>query len=149
MKFFHKFILLFIVFCCITGLGFLFVREGEYYITINNKEIEVDIADTDNEQYQGLSNREKLCADCGMLFVYDDKKVRDFVMRNMNFDLDIIWIEDDEIVRIDENLYAEGASPTRSYSSGAPVNYVLEVNSGFCGENGIKVGDIIDVISNS
>ncbi len=112
-------------------------------IIIDDKIIEVEIADTAEKHYQGLSNRENLCDNCGMLFVFPDKEERTFVMRDMNFPLDIIWISNDKIVKIDKNLLPEGSNPKMLYSSGQPVNYVLEMNSGYAGKHGFKTGDMV------
>lgn len=112
-------------------------------VIIDNKIIEAEIADTAEKHYQGLSNRKNLCDNCGMLFIFPDKKERTFVMRDMNFPLDIIWIDDDKIVKIDKNLLPEGSNPKMLYSSGQPVNYVLEMNSGYAGKHGFKTGDMV------
>lgn len=120
------------------------ISDSDYTkVIINDKIVNVEIAGTAEKHYQGLSNRENLCENCGMLFVFPDKKERTFVMRDMNFPLDIIWIDDDKIVKIDKNLPSEGSNPKILYSSGQPVNYVLEVNAGFCDKNNIKIGDKI------
>jgi len=116
-------------------------QENEKHVIINNKKIKVEIADTAELQYRGLSDREELCDNCGMLFVFPDKQVRTFVMRNMNFPLDMIWIDDDKIVKINKNTIPEANNPVMRYSSDVLVNYVLEVSGGFCDENGIRVGD--------
>lgn len=110
-------------------------------ITINKKKVSVELADTPEKRYKGLSGRKNLCHDCGMLFVFEDKGKRNFVMRDMNFNLDIIWIAGDKIIQVDKNLPRESENPQRSYSSEFPVDSVLEVNAGFCEENNIKVGD--------
>lgn len=112
-------------------------------VIINDKIVNVEIADTAEKHYQGLSNRKNLCDNCGMLFIFPDKKERTFVMRNMNFPLDIIWISNDKIVKIDKNLLPEGSNPKMLYSSGQPVNYVLEMNSGYAGKHGFKTGDMV------
>lgn len=112
-------------------------------VIINDKIVNVEIANTAEKHYQGLSNRKNLCDNCGMLFIFPDKKERTFVMRNMNFPLDIIWIDDDKIVKIDKNLLPEGENPVNNYSPDIPVNYVLEVNGGFADKNNIKTGDKI------
>lgn len=112
-------------------------------VIINDKIVNVEIADTAEKHYQGLSNRKNLCDNCGMLFIFPDKKERAFVMRDMNFPLDIIWISNDKIVKIDKNLLPEGSNPKMLYSSGQPVNYVLEMNSGYAGKHGFKTGDMV------
>ena len=112
-------------------------------IIINNTEIKVEIADTPEIRYKCLSNREELFAGCGMLFIFPEKEIRTFVMRDMNFALDIIYIDNDKIVKINKNAPSEGSDPVMRYSSDLPANYVLEVNSGFCEENKIEIGDEI------
>ncbi len=125
--------------------------EKNKTIKINDHEITVETADTPEEQYRGLSNQESLCENCGMLFIFNDKSERTFVMREMNFPLDIIFIDGDplageagKIVKIYKNLPPEGAEPKNVYKSGEPVDYVLEVNGGFSDKNGIGVGDVIE-----
>ncbi len=113
-------------------------------VEINGKEIEVEIADTPESRYNGLSNRDGLRADYGMLFVFEDKRERTFVMREMNFPLDIIWIDGNTIIGISENLPPEGKRYKNLYKSPAPVDYVLEVNASFADKNNIKIGDTVN-----
>jgi uncharacterized membrane protein (UPF0127 family) len=112
-------------------------------VEINDVKIRVEIADNSFSRYRGLSDREELCSDCGMLFVFPEKNKQTFVMRKMKFPLDIIWVADNKIIKIDKNLPPEGSMPKNFYSSGAPINYVLEVNAGFTDENNIKAGDMV------
>jgi len=113
------------------------------YLEISEAIIKVEIADTSEKHYLGLSKRLELCPDCGMIFVFKNNISRQFVMRNMEFPLDIIWIDDNEIIGIEKNLVPEGVKPKNIYNSKQEVNYVLEVNGGFCENNNIKVGDKI------
>lgn len=114
------------------------------YIKINLTTIKIEIANTPELKYQGLSGRKSLCANCGMLFIFKNKTRPTFVMRQMYFPLDIIWIEDDSIKQIDKNLSPEGEQPINFYQSQEDVNYVLEVNAGYSDKNNIKVGDKIE-----
>jgi hypothetical protein len=112
-------------------------------IKIGSQKIKAEIVTTPLAAYRGLSNRPTLGADEGMLFNFIDKQEREFVMREMNFPLDIIFIADDRIIKIAANLPPEGNDVVNIYSSGGPVNQVLEVNGGYCREKGINVGDQI------
>ena len=114
-------------------------------VIINNKLIKTELATTFSQQYLGLSNRQTLCADCGMLFVFSDFDEREFVMRDMNFPLDIIFISRGKIINISENLKPEGSNPTYIYKSIAPADMVLEVPGGYAKKQGIKVGDLVSV----
>jgi len=112
-------------------------------IKINQQIIKAEIVSNASDQYSGLSNRVSLCADCGMLFVFPDKQDREFVMRNMNFPLDIIFLDNGKIINIAANLKPEGNSPVTRYKSLAPANQVLELNGGYSEKYGVKAGDMV------
>ncbi len=114
-------------------------------VVIGSKPIRVMVADSLEKQLQGLSDRSGLCPDCGMLFVFPQAQTRNFWMKDMRFPLDIIWISGSTIVKIDKRLPPEGDAPVNIYGSDAPVNYVLEVNGGYCDAFNIKVGDEIKI----
>ena len=59
-------------------------------LKINNLEIVVEIADTQEEQMQGLMNRASLNEFEGMLFVFPDEMPRTFWMKNTLIPLDMI-----------------------------------------------------------
>ena len=109
-------------------------------LKINKQVLQVEIADTVQERYLGLSNRSFLCADCGLLFLFEKLETRQFVMRNMNFPLDIIFIENDVIVKIAKNLSPEGSDPKNLYYSDFPVDKVLEVNAEVSDQYNFQVG---------
>ncbi|PLX22190.1 hypothetical protein C0584_00345 [Candidatus Parcubacteria bacterium] len=114
------------------------------YLTINNTKVNlIDVLSSDEETYLGLSFRESICENCGMLFEFNEKSQKTFVMRDMMFSLDIIWIDDDVVIKIDEKLPPEGHEVSNYYSSERAITRVLEVNGGFTSENDIKVGDKI------
>lgn len=117
-------------------------------VTIAEKTIKVEVAKSEEERSKGLSNRESLDLDSGMLFVFDSQKGNPvFWMKDTKIPLDMIWIKDGKIIRIDKNVPvpAEGTpdNKLKTYSAGVPVDYVLEVNGGYCDTNSIKVGDSV------
>jgi len=112
-------------------------------IKINEQIIKAEVASSALDQYLGLSNRTSLCADCGMLFIFPDKQEREFVMRNMNFPLDIIFLSDGKIINIAANLKPEGDNPTARYKSLTPANQVLELNGGYSEKYGLQAGDTV------
>ncbi|MFH1610456.1 MAG: DUF192 domain-containing protein [Patescibacteria group bacterium] len=115
-------------------------------IEINNKEFKVILAQTEEEHFQGLSSYTSLDKNTGMLFVFDDYKIRNFVMRDMNFPLDIVWIKDDMVVYCEQNvqIFDDNNDISRVNSLEA-VNYVLEVNAGICEEYNILNGDSFEM----
>lgn len=115
------------------------------FVDIRGHHIEVEIADTQEKMILGLSHREKLKDNEGMLFIYRDRDRRTFWMKDMKFDLDILWIAGDKIVRISRNARAENSHPLRVYDSDVPVNMVLEINAGLSDQWGIKEGQHIRI----
>ncbi len=134
-----------IVFIVIVVAFIILVQQsGEEHavakIIINNSEIEVELADTQEKRIQGLSGREFLDEDKGMFFIFDEVGEYSFWMKDMNFSIDIIWIgEDLEIVGIEENISPE--SFPRSFLPPMPIKYVLETNVGWAEKNNIQIGD--------
>jgi len=107
--------------------------------------VDAAVADTFPKRYVGLSETDALPEDRGMLFVHDGVDERTYVMRNMSFGLDIVFVDADGRItaiyeapepRPDEN----GAA--REYTGEA--RYVLEVNRGWTGARTIEEGDRLD-----
>jgi hypothetical protein len=116
-------------------------------IKVSDKTVKIEIADTPEKREKGLSGRENLCKDCGLLFIFENPATYPFWMKEMNFNIDIIWILGNKIVDISSNvqkpLPEESLSPKIIYQSNSAVDKVLEVNAGWCEKNGITAGDII------
>lgn len=111
---------------------------------IGSAEIQVQIANTVKTRMEGLSGREKLADNEGMLFVFPYSGKHGFWMKDMNFDLDIVWIKENKIVGISEGVKKPETKNMLSLETFYPpedVNMVLEVNSGFSKANGLKIGD--------
>jgi hypothetical protein len=121
------------------------ILPNEKSVTIENKTIALEIADSEPLRAKGLSERSSLPADNGMLFVFDKQDILpSFWMKGMLIPLDIIWINDGSIVKIDKNIQPPSSgtldSELKTYSPGSPIDYVLEVNAGFSDKNKFKVG---------
>jgi uncharacterized membrane protein (UPF0127 family) len=120
------------------------------YLTIGAKSLKIEIAKTPEQRQKGLSDRQALCPDCGLLFIFDQPGVYPFWMRRMHFDIDMIWINGEEIIDITHSakkpVPEEFDSPKQIYQSRAPVDKVLEVNAGWCERNGIEIGDRVEGI---
>lgn len=119
-------------------------------IQVNGISIPVEIADESEERALGLSGRESLEVNTGLLFIFDEKNVRPkFWMKDMNFSIDIIWIDDGHIVQIDSEIaLSDPGTPDNElklYIPNQPIDYVLEVNAGFSESNGFEVGGVVDL----
>lgn len=95
---------------------------------------------------RGLSETPSLCAGCGMIFVYPGPQNLRFIMRDMRYPLDFIWIRGELVIGVTENAPPEGPTPTVVYASPQPADKVLEVNAGFCAAHGIRPGDLVRIV---
>ena len=109
-------------------------------VVINDISIKVDIADTAEKRTMGLSGRPSLAENEGVFFIFDSSYRYSFWMKEMNFPIDIIWI-DENFVIADITKHAAPESFPKTFFPVLPVRYVLEVNAGWSDKNGIKVGD--------
>ena len=109
-------------------------------IEIAGQNVKVELAPTAEERTRGLSGRVGLEENGGMLFVFDSDGVYPFWMKDMNFPIDIVWINKDlKVVYVKENATPD--SFPESFSSGEKVLYVLEVSAGFSEKNNLQIGD--------
>ena len=139
-------IVLFIPECNISDDG----QKNTRTIKVGNHTIQVEIADTPPEWQLGLSYRDTLQEDHGMLFVFPDENRRIFWMRGCNFDIDLAYIESDgiisEIITMEkEPLNTPPESLTTYLSQSTTIKYALEMIGGWFEEHDINVGTIIDL----
>lgn len=108
-------------------------------LTVGWAKVMVEIRDTPEGQAQGLSGRQSLGKNQGMLFVFPTPAKYKFWMKEMNFPLDFVWIQGDQVLEITENVGIDqmNIKPTEA------VDRVLEVNGGWVRRNNVRVGDKI------
>lgn len=103
----------------------------------------LEIADTDTLRERGLSYRTRLAPHTGMLFVFDAPALLKFWMKDMNFPLDIIWLnEDKKIVHIEHSLSPD--TYPQSFGPDIPTQYVIELNAGEAKKANLSVDTVVD-----
>jgi hypothetical protein len=116
-------------------------------LEINGIKIEAELADNFLSRAQGLSGRKSLDENKGMLFVFGNLATRSFWMKDMNFPIDIIWINGDKVAGFAENAPIPANPPAGggipSFKSPERVDKVLELPAGSVQKIGIKAGDEI------
>jgi uncharacterized membrane protein (UPF0127 family) len=121
---------------------------GEATVTVVDEDgtalgtVDVRIADTFEERYTGLSDTASLGPDEGMLFVHGDEGERTYVMRDMAFPIDIVFIGADR--RITAIHHAEVEEPPLTRYRGR-AKWVLEVPYGWTTDHGVTVGDRVRI----
>ncbi|MBI4094661.1 MAG: DUF192 domain-containing protein [Candidatus Liptonbacteria bacterium] len=117
---------------------FVISREG------NNAVFDVEIAEHAFSLMRGLSGRERIGENKGMLFLFGMQGRHGIWMKEMKFPLDIIWIRNDRIVGVTENAVPEPGKSLLELTVYYPpeaVDKVLEVNAGVAHARGVRAGD--------
>lgn len=123
-----------------------FTKEGTLQIYKQENDslissLDIEIAETDYETQTGLMYRKGMETNQGMLFIFPDVAMHSFYMKNTEFPLDILFIDEDlKVASIQKNAQPFNEN---GLSSKVPVKYVLEVNAGLSDAWSVEVGDRI------
>lgn len=107
----------------------------------------VEVAVTNAEKAKGLSFRDNMPADHGMIFLYDHNDFYAFWMNGMRFPLDFVWIEGNIIVDITQNVQAQSGVHIPIVKPKKQVDKILELNAGIVERDGIKIGDSVKFLN--
>jgi len=154
----YKKMIYFFLVLIIMEIGFIFYMyskyKGESYFNDNqivnvkfpNGIISAEVANSLLKKEQGLSDRISLDEDKGMLFIFNSAQILNFWMNKMNFPLDFVWINDDVVVDLSQNISFPNSEnfSVKRVSPKNMANKVLEINSGLIKKLEIKIGDKIN-----
>lgn len=128
------------------------MSKNEYYvtdremrkITVGDRQLTVEVVTSPASLSLGLSGRDAIGAD-GMLFLFNKKRNVTFWMKEMNFNLDIIWIADNRVIGILQNVPKPESGTALTdlpvYSPEKAINAVLEIPAGDAKKLGIEIAD--------
>jgi uncharacterized membrane protein (UPF0127 family) len=140
---------------CLSLLLFLFMVHNTLGYTVdsisfeNGLIISVELSKTPMELQAGLMYRDNLAPNHGMLFSFNSEDKHGFWMKNMNFVIDIIWIDSNlAIVDITRGAVPCTIESCEVYKPSIPSRHVLEVPGGFAVENEVRVGQKVLLIQN-
>lgn len=112
---------------------------------IGETAIKIEIADTLGERVQGLSYRDKIEKDKGLLFIFDNSDFHGIWMKDMRFSIDIIWLDQNlQVIHMEESVSPDTYPDT--FSPNKKALYVLEVYDGFVSDNNILMGDQMTIL---
>jgi len=107
--------------------------------------VEAAVADNRSLRDTGLSETDSMPDDRGMLFTYDAERELTYVMRNMSFGLDIVFVRADGTIESIHHAPEPGPDEdgeNQRYSGEG--RYVLEVNRNWTTDRGIEEGDRVE-----
>jgi len=116
-------------------------------VTIRGERFILEIADDKLERTTGLMHRASLPDNGGMLFIFPEAAERAFWMKNCLIDLDVIFLDPQgKVVRIHTMTVPDPSDvDPPKYRSGAPAQFVIELNAGKAGQLGLKPGQTVDL----
>lgn len=110
--------------------------------------IDCEVPLTTNGLARGLMGRDGICPTCGMLFVFQNDARHQFWMKNMQFDIDIIFINKDwRVVGIAQDVPPCLKEPCTIYAPDSNARYVLELEANASQKHGISIDSEIKKIS--
>jgi uncharacterized membrane protein (UPF0127 family) len=107
--------------------------------------IQLEVAQTPQQQEIGLMNRTTLADDHGMLFQFSELQAVSFWMKNTLIPLDIVFLRDGVVKAIALNVPPCTSDPCPVYGSGTQINQVIELRGKRTTELGLKVGDRVTI----
>lgn len=111
--------------------------ENFGWVRLNGYQFVVEIAENERQRTRGLMYRSAMGGDEGMLFVFDDERVRSFWMKNTLIPLSIAYIDSRGVIVSIADMNPLDETPVPSF---APARFALEVNQGRFQELNIKPG---------
>ena len=109
-------------------------------LKIGKYSVNAELANTPQSRERGLMQRDLLCANCGMLFVFEKADRHSFWMKNTPLPLSIAFIAADGSILNIEEMRPNTINIHRARSDAL---YALEMNSGWFSRNGIERGKTV------
>ena len=112
-------------------------------VSINGNPLTVELATSPASRGCGLSHRNELPENQGMLFIFSDLRPRNFWMKDTFIPLSIAYLDDSGQIISIQDMVPLQTDP--HYPSSHPAAYALEVNQGWFSRHGIGVGDVVEM----
>jgi phosphatidylglycerol:prolipoprotein diacylglycerol transferase len=118
------------------------------FFSLKNSSLQLEVVHSPEASAQGLSDRSEIGSD-GMLFLFTPKQSVIFWMKGMQFDLDMVWLDDFTVAGITRDIPHPTSEQQKNlnslprYTPPQPINGVLELPAGKATSLGIEKGDIL------
>ncbi|MEB3359932.1 MAG: DUF192 domain-containing protein [Synechococcales bacterium] len=113
--------------------------------TVDDSEIQLEVAETRQQQAIGLMFRETIPDDRGMLFVISPSRRVQFWMRNVQVPLDMVFLRNGQVVAIAPEVPPCTTPTCPTYGPDEEVDQVIELRGGRAAELGLQVGDSLAI----
>jgi uncharacterized membrane protein (UPF0127 family) len=136
-----------IVFLGVFAISFIFNKDtakapspvsSTSCLNVGGRCIELERLETNQKRLKGLSDREYLAANTGVLFVYDSPASECIWMKDMRFSIDTIWLNESKTIKKIERNVSPATYPATFCQD--ETMYVIELNAGDVKKAGLQVG---------
>ncbi|MEH1944708.1 MAG: DUF192 domain-containing protein [Nostoc sp.] len=114
-------------------------------IVPNGTTIQLEVAQTPQQQAKGLMYRPALPDNRGMLFGFPSAQPVSFWMKNVPVPLDMVFLHKGIVKYIQAAAPPCASEPCPTYGPNTPIDKVIELRSGRAAELKLKVGDIVKI----
>lgn len=116
-------------------------------VLVNDQTFKVIVAKSAKDKQIGLSEKNKIEQDQGMLFIFDNPDYHSFWMKDMKFPIDIIYINGDKVTTVIDSASPPGSigGNLETYQPLHRSDKVLEVNAGIASKYNIKKGTLVKI----
>lgn len=124
---------------------FLWMRlnDTSQVLKLGGQSFEAIVLQTDAERQKGLSGSKNLPRNQAMVFDFEADSKWGIWMKDMNYPIDIVWIDrDHKIVHIVQDAQPS-SYPETIFRPDTDSRYVIELASGTIKNTGVKKGDSI------
>ncbi|OHA18330.1 MAG: hypothetical protein A2664_02615 [Candidatus Taylorbacteria bacterium RIFCSPHIGHO2_01_FULL_46_22b] len=114
------------------------------FVTLNNRQIVAEVAQTNTELTKGLGGRLSLSSSEGMWFDFGKEDRWEIWMKDMLFPIDIIWFDKNlNIIKIAGEISPD--TYPQVFTPDIDARFVLEVEAGFAKYSHLKEGMTVTV----
>jgi len=123
--------------------GYAAERDHGIILTVLDQQLDVEVAATQADRVRGLSQRQTLPENRGMLFVFVDPARHVMWMRDTHVPLSVAFLDEQGVIINIEDMEPDTLDRHRA---ARPAKFSLEVNRGWFDRHGIRPGMRIEGI---
>jgi len=140
-----------VIFLVVFVVAFFGLKLWQYHwpeadIVVGGEALHVQVARTDYHMQKGLGGRASLGDKHGMIFLFDYRDQHAIVMRDMEFPIDIVWVDQGVVVDIAPSVPIEpgvAESQLKKYRPRIKANVVIELPAGWVEKHDLRIGDTV------
>jgi len=117
------------------------MQQDESLLRLDGQSYHITVMRTDAQLQKGLSGTKSLPQGEAMLFDFPSDSQWGMWMKDMNYPIDMVWLNDSREVVYTVKNAQPSSYPKTIFKPSVPARYVIELPSGTIEKTGIKNGD--------